>query len=66
MSDLSVVQPIIGEDSADFSLPMDEVAPPAIPQKTRSRRGRHERQPSPYDNVPLDNMGKFCFYFLHD
>lgn len=41
-------------DSVD-SVNEDSV-PPAIPQKTRSRRGRHERQPSPYDNVP-ENLG---------
>lgn len=41
-------------DSVDSSITED--VPPQIPQKTRSRRGRHERQPSPYDNVP-DNMG---------
>lgn len=41
-------------DSVDSSITED--VPPKIPQKTRSRRGRHERQPSPYDNVP-DNMG---------
>ncbi|XP_049821190.1 guanine nucleotide-releasing factor 2 isoform X3 [Aethina tumida] len=28
--------------------------PPAIPQKTRKK---HERQPSPYDNVPDDRLG---------
>lgn len=46
-----------GVDSVDCSF-VDDSIPPAIPQKTRSRRGRHERQPSPYDNVP-DNMGKY-------
>lgn len=29
--------------------------PPAIPQKTRKK---HERQPSPYDNVPDDRLGE--------
>lgn len=41
-------------DSVDSSLIED--VPPAIPKKTKSRKSRHERQPSPYDNVP-DNMG---------
>lgn len=42
-------------DSVDSSIIED--VPPAIPKKTKSRKGRYERQPSPYDNVP-DNMGK--------
>ncbi|XP_017776217.1 PREDICTED: guanine nucleotide-releasing factor 2 isoform X2 [Nicrophorus vespilloides] len=37
------------KDEMDLGLG-DDLLPPAIPQKTRRRP--HERQPSPYDNVP--------------
>lgn len=61
MSDLSVLHSSLldGNDmvSDNCCRPGEDNVPPAIPQKTRSRRGRHERQPSPYDNVPLENIG---------
>lgn len=43
----------LGRDELDF---LNEEMPPAIPQKTKRKT---DRQPSPYDNVPDEKLGRF-------
>lgn len=44
----------LGTDEVDCRV-SDNCIPPAIPQKTKRKQ---DRQPSPYDNVPENNLGR--------
>lgn len=43
----------LSRDELDF---LNEEVPPAIPQKTKRKT---DRQPSPYDNVPDEKLGRY-------
>lgn len=52
---------VLGADEVDCRV-SDNCIPPAIPQKTKRKQ---DRQPSPYDNVPDNHLGRNKTVFLY-